>query len=468
VAQFGSENFNGTTGTELSAHNAAWTEHGSYTQDYLIAVAGRAYRNGSGGGCYYHSGSPASADYTVSAELFMRTTNAGSAAVGVCGRIDTSADTMYYARYAGGATDGWQLFKTVSGSSTQLGSTSTQALTDETGYAILLSMVGTTIELYKEGAGTPEISTTDSAISSAGKAGIRGSGTESSTAGAHIDDFSADDVGGGATDLTIQEATHAHTADSPTLTVDSTLAIQDATHAHSADSLTVSLGYVDLAIADATHAHTADNLTISVSGATDLTIQDATHGHSADNLTLTVEGSTDLAIQDATHAHTADSLALTITGDVESLGGGKKARAGRVRWQDYDVPLPEPALLPVPPEAKITPDPQAAPPSKLAPLSALATRPKAKPAAPMQVAAAPAVVAPAPVARAVEAAAAPSPAAVETPAPMRRPMMLSDILAAESMNSAELLQAIKVLARLQAGPELKRSTPRKLIRTTAR
>jgi hypothetical protein len=42
---------------------------------------------------------------------------------------------------------------------------------------------------------------------------------------------------------------------------------------------------------------------------------------------------------------------------VTSLGGGKKMPARRIRWQDYDVPLPKPELLPVPPEAKPTPKP---------------------------------------------------------------------------------------------------------------
>lgn len=94
-------------------------------------------------------------------------------------------------------------------------------------------------------------------------------------------------AGGSATDLTIQDATHGHTADSLTLTTSTVLTI-----------------------AEATHGHTADNLTLSVSGATDLTIQDATHGQTADNLTLTVTGSVDLIISDALHAHLADNITL--------------------------------------------------------------------------------------------------------------------------------------------------------------
>ena len=64
------------------------------------------------------------------------------------------------------------------------------------------------------------------------------------------------------------------------------LAIQDATHAHAADSPTLTLGYVDMLIADALHGHTADSLTLTVDGSVDLAIDDASHGHTADNLTI--------------------------------------------------------------------------------------------------------------------------------------------------------------------------------------
>lgn len=145
-------------------------------------------------------------------------------------------------------------------------------------------------------------------------------------------------------------------------------------------------------------------------------------------------------------------------------GGRSKARLKRLRFQDYDVPLP--------PEVLTSTIPQDTPPtgikptptlSKLGPASKLATRtvkakaPKVEAPAPLP-AVTPepqAVAAPAP----VVTAAAPVPA-VATPA---RPLMLSDILAAESMTNDEILRAMKVLARLHIGPQLKRDPP-KLIR----
>jgi len=61
-------------------------------------------------------------------------------------------------------------------------------------------------------------------------------------------------------------------------------------------------------------------------------------------------------------------------------------------------------------------------------------------------------------------------AQVQAPGPPKvaaapRPMMLSDILSAETMTPEEMIAAVKLLARIQLGPQLIRSTPRaKLIR----
>ena len=198
MAQFGSDSFGGTEGTELSAYNAAWTRHTSYSITAEIA-SGRVRVSSAGTPAYWHSGTPSSADYSVSADLFAKETDGGTALAGVIGRVSTAANTLYHARYSGDTTDSWQLYKAVAGTFTQLGSSSAQSLTDETAYNIKLEMIGTAIKLYKEGSGTATISATDSAITAAGKAGIRMfHGAPSDTAGIHIDNFSADDVVGGA------------------------------------------------------------------------------------------------------------------------------------------------------------------------------------------------------------------------------------------------------------------------------
>ena len=114
--------------------------------------------------------------------------------------VSTAANTFYMARYWGDSSDSWQLYSAVAGSFTLLGS-SAQALTDETAYNVKLEMIGTAIKLYKEGSSTPLISATDSSITAAGKAGVRlisGATVPSDNTGIHIDNFSADDVVGGA------------------------------------------------------------------------------------------------------------------------------------------------------------------------------------------------------------------------------------------------------------------------------
>jgi hypothetical protein len=201
VAQFVNASFVGTAGTGLSSHDSNWTQHTSYgTGSCLLSNANTCRRSNNNSALYWHSGAPASADYEVAAWLLAKETDGGASNSGVVGRVDTAANTFYHARYAGGATDGWQLFKLVAGVATQLGSTSSQSLTDESSNAIKLRMVGTTIELYKQGGGSATISVTDSAISAAGKAGLRMVGTgETDTTGLHLDGpLTADDIGGGA------------------------------------------------------------------------------------------------------------------------------------------------------------------------------------------------------------------------------------------------------------------------------
>lgn len=116
--------------------------------------------------------------------------------------------------------------------------------------------------------------------------------------------------GGGAVSLVIADATHAHTADGLTLTLQSALSVADATHGHAADNLTLTTtGSTSLTVADATHAHTADSPTLTVLAV--LSVADALHGHSAANVTLGVSGATTLTVADATHSHLVDGLVLT-------------------------------------------------------------------------------------------------------------------------------------------------------------
>ena len=202
MAQFASDAFTNAAGTALPTHDAAWALHVSYTGSAVITDVNSARTNTAAGtgALYYHSGAPATADYTVTADLLFKDANGGNGIAGVVGRVDTAANTMYMARYAGLTSDAWQLYKFVAGTATLLGS-SAAAITDETSHNVKLEMVGSAIKLFKSGEGTAAVSVTDTAITAAGKSGIfvYNSANANNTSGIQVDTFSADDVSSGIT-----------------------------------------------------------------------------------------------------------------------------------------------------------------------------------------------------------------------------------------------------------------------------
>lgn len=118
--------------------------------------------------------------------------------------------------------------------------------------------------------------------------------------------FAVNLASGGATDLLIADAAHAHSAEGADLTQQHILTVQDAAHSHQSDGLTLTQLH-QLAIAEALHGHAADNLAISQAHA--LIIAGADHAHTADSLALTQSHS--LATDSAEHAHSGESIALT-------------------------------------------------------------------------------------------------------------------------------------------------------------
>lgn len=204
MATFVNDTFTeGGSNVNIVAHTgetgATWTEHPAYaTGDLGVSATGdNVFINVTNINCsYYASGTPSSPDYEVVADMFWTGNSATQDTnLGVTGRTDPSAATLYLARYS---TIGWQLYKFVAGTATQLGSTVSETLTVTA--QVKLKMVGSTIELYKKGEATPTITVTDTSITLAGKAGIRGStsnGTPTASA-FRWDNFSATDLGVGA------------------------------------------------------------------------------------------------------------------------------------------------------------------------------------------------------------------------------------------------------------------------------
>lgn len=195
MGQFASDLFEGTEDAELSAYNSAWIS-ASYYSGTLEITNGRVRPSSLTNASYYHTNTPASADYSVSAFAY-KTSASTNNQLGVTGRQSSSVATYYRAAiYRSTSTQSiLQLFKFVSGSATQLGSNAAVAHDDAMSKQVKLEMIGTAIKAYFDGSATPEISVTDSAITAAGYAGIRSfaSTIPTDTNGIQFDSWSADE-----------------------------------------------------------------------------------------------------------------------------------------------------------------------------------------------------------------------------------------------------------------------------------
>jgi hypothetical protein len=197
---FVTDSFNGTLSQELSAYSAAWSKQfghsdngiiGNVTATYATTGASAAYV------VYQNSASPASADYSTFTDLKYTGAGAPDPQYGPCGRMQSGASTFYAVIFRPGNST-IRLYKFVAGAATQLGSTYSMTPTVNQIYNVELRMAGTAIDVYLDGASI--ITSTDSAISTAGKAGIimyamRQTGTDDR---GRIEEFWANDAGGAA------------------------------------------------------------------------------------------------------------------------------------------------------------------------------------------------------------------------------------------------------------------------------
>ncbi len=191
MAIFATDTFTGTSGTLLDAYSANWVAHSSSAANALISDANRARKeSASGTALYYHTGTPATADYSVEVDVVYFSTSP-TQYVGPAGRIDTSANTMYHFRYSQ-ADSTWYLYRISAGTLNILG-TYAQSFTSGTRRA-KLQMIGTAIKGFVDG--VERVSATDSNITAAGKAGLRLATTATGTGnsqGLHVDNFEAYD-----------------------------------------------------------------------------------------------------------------------------------------------------------------------------------------------------------------------------------------------------------------------------------
>lgn len=186
------DTFTDTSGLALESHTgevgATWTEHGSYTAGALvISSAGRCRNNVAGNSLYYASGAPAGVEYDVSADFYPVTVATPS--IGICGRVDTGADTFYIVEIE---TTRYRQAKWVASVNTLLGAWTNTPVAGVS-EAAKLEIRDATKKTFVNG--VERISSTDNAITAAGKAGIRTRNVlQSDSAGMHVDNFQLNDL----------------------------------------------------------------------------------------------------------------------------------------------------------------------------------------------------------------------------------------------------------------------------------
>jgi hypothetical protein len=178
-----------TLASHTGAVGATWTSHGdtaTYTSTAVVnAAIDRLY--GLGTAAYYPSGNPASADYYAQADFHV--TDLASVNAAICVRMNISANTMYLLRLNNATT--WELRKIVAGVATTLASSTSNVPSVGNARTIRLIISGTTLTVLNNGVQDNNLNATDSAISAAGKPGVRFSGAMTQTTGIHLKNFSA-------------------------------------------------------------------------------------------------------------------------------------------------------------------------------------------------------------------------------------------------------------------------------------
>lgn len=179
------------SGASLVGHTgelgATWTKHASstsVTHDTITAANRAMGPAATSTNIYTSSGVPPSPDYDVTIVPVSLVDN-GTSYAAAAGRMDTVANTCYWCQYYMG-THAVSLNVVSAGVITQLGSD--VVITPQA--TLTLRMFGNQISCLVDGA-TVIGPIANSVISTAGKAGLRHGGTNSTTDGVHIDSIVA-------------------------------------------------------------------------------------------------------------------------------------------------------------------------------------------------------------------------------------------------------------------------------------
>lgn len=179
------DTFTGTDETALSTYDATWvrkaTWNGSSGGYVKILSNAAVFDTGSGPAVYYYNSAPSSADYETSVDI----TITSDIPIGVAMRISSSGENAYFA-YIPGKAYNVRLYKVVSGSQSQIGTSSgTVTWTNGSTHNLKIKCTGTSIEAYWDG--TLMLTVTDSSISAAGFPGLY----IPTASGASYDNFTA-------------------------------------------------------------------------------------------------------------------------------------------------------------------------------------------------------------------------------------------------------------------------------------
>lgn len=315
MAVFASDNFAGSAGTELSSYNSAWVKITGNTGNYTVTDAERIRGTSIVAAAYYHNVAPASADYSVQALLRAMSVTAGQRnGIGV--RASNSANSLYFCRLNG--TSGWELYKRTSGTNSLLGSAA-QSITagDELTIKLDVATSGSNavLNFYVNGSLTIGPITDSSPLSAAGFGAIYAlnAAAASNTTGYHLDNWQAEEAGGGSID--IAGGSTGTGAASASLTT----AITVTGSASGSASAAMALAGNAAAIAGASSASASAALGLTTS----IAVTGATSGSSAAALELS--GASSAAIAGSASASASSAMALTT--DIRVAGGASGSAA---------------------------------------------------------------------------------------------------------------------------------------------
>lgn len=191
MATFVNDTMTEASNTALESHTpetgGAWSKQSGFTAGATVdATEDRCKGDTSTTAIYQNAGAPAGVDYDVQATVRM-TSLATSPHVGLIARAAAAAST-FYQTYYNNDTPALLLDKVVAGAGTNLGSYNPSPSID-TDYTLKLQCYDAAKKAFWDG--VERISSTDNAITAAGKAGLR------VRADGRIDNFVATDLGAG-------------------------------------------------------------------------------------------------------------------------------------------------------------------------------------------------------------------------------------------------------------------------------